>query len=207
MKKVAAFDFDGTLTYRDTLIPFLRTVLGVAGLALALVRSFRALAMYAFGRLSNEVAKQSLIKSALRGRGQTALRSIAKDWMVSISFRQEMLDRLKWHREMGHYCVMVSASPDIYLEEIASWLGFDELICTQLEVDQNGDLTGSFATPNCWGGEKVRRLVASIGPLEQVELYAYGDSAGDFPMLDAANHARLKNRPYVKCNSDSKSDP
>ncbi|NMU89196.1 HAD family hydrolase [Achromobacter ruhlandii] len=192
---VAAFDFDGTLTYRDTLIPFLWQVLGGFRLGLAFLASARELAMYALGRISNEEAKQRLIEAALKGKSRTALQRTAKDWIADIPLRQHMLERLKWHQESGHYCVMVSASPDVYLEEMAKRLGFDALICTQLQVEAEGTLSGRFDTPNCWGKEKVRRLEEQLGPLDLIDLYAYGDSSGDFDMLDAARHAWFKGKP------------
>lgn len=196
MSPVAAFDFDGTLTYKDTLLPYLWRVLGGIGLSRAFARSSRELAMYAVGRLSNEVAKQRLIGSALGGKNRFELQRVAKDWAASVALRQEMLDRLKKHQRAGHYCVIVSASPDVYLEEMALRLGFDGLLCTRLEVDEQNVLTGRFSTPNCWGKEKVRRLEELLGPLDQIELHAYGDSAGDFAMLDIAEYAWLRGKPH-----------
>ena len=46
-------------------------------------------------------------------------------------------------------------------------------------------VTGAFATPNCRGSEKVRRLQAVFG--EEVRLRAaYGDTSGDTEMLAIA---------------------
>lgn len=196
MRIIAAFDFDGTLTYRDTLIPFLWRVLGGFRLGLALLASFRELSMYALGRLSNEEAKRRLIEAALKGKSQQSLFRTVQDWIPDIPMRQRMLERLKWHQDAGHYCVLVSASPDIYLTEAAIRLRFDALICTQLHVDAKGALTGRFNTPNCLGKEKVRRLEERFGPLHRIELYAYGDSSGDYAMLDAARHAWFRGKPW-----------
>lgn len=206
MKTVAAFDFDGTITYRDTLIPFLRRSCGFGGLGLAIARSSRELALFALGRMSNEAAKQRLIGAALAGKDKAVLQGIAKDWIAGIPLRPDVLERLKWHKQAGHHCIMVSASPDVYLEAMASRLGFDALVCTQLEVGQTGLLTGRFATPNCWGSEKVRRLQEQVGPLDQIELHAYGDSAGDYAMLEAADHAWFKGKPHQGRRGTTKAD-
>jgi phosphatidylglycerophosphatase C len=101
---------------------------------------------------------------------------------------------------------MVSASPDIYLPEVARQLGFDALICTEMEVVGEGDagrLTGAMRTPNCHGEQKVVRLrtwaVGRFGAagLEGVTLYAYGDTSGDKPMLRLARHAWYRGQPWT----------
>lgn len=194
-KTVAAFDFDGTLTHRDTLIPFLARAAGMAGLCRALVASSPALARYAFGRMSNEAAKERLIACALQGQKAEPLRAMAVEWAPSIRLREKTLERLRWHQQSGHICVLVSASVDIYIEQAAKQLGFDAVACTRLEINEDGYLTGRFATPNCWGDQKVIRLRDLLGPLEQIELYAYGDSSGDLPMLKAASHAWMNGVP------------
>ena len=185
---IAAFDFDGTLTRRDTFIPFLAHLSWTRLLA-ALLRAAPALAGFALRLRSNEEAKAALCRAALKGRSSTELVRIARAWVRTIPLRPALVERLRWHQQRGHHCVLVSASPDTYLQEVARYLGFDDLICTRMAVDGQGRLTGGFDGPNCWGPEKLRRLAERFGPLGRYELYAYGDSRGDQWMIDAAQHA------------------
>ena len=201
---IAAFDFDGTLTRGDTLMPFLACGLGWPRLLLALLRCSPWLAGYALRLVPNHVAKARLLRATLGGRTLAQVQDWTTNWLAR-DFSGQLQDwtmaRLAWHRQAGHCCVLVSASPDIYLERVASQMGFDALICTGLQVE--GDrLTGSMRTPNCHGEQKVLRLqawlVARFGtePLKAITLYAYGDSAGDKPMLRLARHAWYRGRPW-----------
>ena len=108
--------------------------------------------------------------------------------------------RLAWHKGAGHCCVIVSASPDVYLERVAAQLGFDGLICTELQV-VSGTITGEMQTPNCHGEQKVLRLKSWLAErfgtgLDGVELYAYGDTSGDLPLLRVAEHAWYRGKPW-----------
>jgi phosphatidylglycerophosphatase C len=95
----------------------------------------------------------------------------------------------------------VSASPDIYLQHVARELGFDGLICTEMQV-QDARLTGRLQTPNCHGEQKVLRLKAWLSErfgadvTEAMTLYAYGDTAGDKPMLRLATQAWYRGQPW-----------
>jgi phosphoserine phosphatase len=68
--------------------------------------------------------------------------------------------------------------------------GFTEVIATKLE-ERDGALTGKFASRNCYGEEKVNRLKEFFTDRGQVFITAYGDSNGDKPMLNYANHGVL----------------
>lgn len=190
---IAAFDFDGTLTQRDTFVPFLAHLSWVRLLS-AVVRTSPALAAFALRRCSNEDAKRALCRAALRGRPRAELTHIARAWVHTIPLRPALIERLRWHQRRGDRCVLVSASPDIYLEEVARYLGFDDLICTRMAVDAQGRLTGDFDGHNCWGPEKLRRLTERFGGRDQYELHAYGDSGGDQWLIDAAQHAWYRGR-------------
>lgn len=194
---VAAFDFDGTLTYSDSLLPFLATISGKAGLGRSLLATSPALIRYALGFMTNSAAKERLVGHVLKGKNFSALQQQAVGWSHTIRMQPNALKQLEWHKKSGHYCVLVSASLDIYLQSIADSLGFDALACTQLEQLTDGTLTGKFSGPNCWGDEKLRRLCEITGPLENVDLYAYGDSSGDTAMLKAAKFGWFKGRPFA----------
>ena len=192
---IAAFDFDGTLTKRDTLMPFLARGLGWPRFVLALVKCSPWLVAFALRLAPNHIAKQKLLLTTLKNR------TIAEtdDWTIrwlTHDFPGQLqswtLAQLAWHKSQGHCCVMVSASPDIYLKRVAEQLGFDALLCTEMQV-LGGQLTGLMQTRNCHGEQKVLRLKAwmaeRFGPDSDAEvLYAYGDTSGDKPMLRLAVH-------------------
>jgi HAD superfamily hydrolase (TIGR01490 family) len=119
----------------------------------------------------------------------TALQNIAQQYAEEIYdwMRPEAQSRALWHQTQGHTLAIVSASLDIYLASVANRLGFNELICSRLEI-QNGTVTGKLIGHNCRGAEKVRRLTERFGDLKAFDLYAYGDSDGDKEMLAAAQH-------------------
>lgn len=191
---IAAFNLDGTLTQRATFLPFLAHLSTVRLLA-ALLRTAPTLAAFALRLRSNEATKQSLCRAALRGRPRAELAHIARAWVHTIPLRPALVERLRWHQQRGDHCVLVSASPDIYLQEVARYLGFDDHICTRMAVDARGRLTGHFDGHHCWGPEKLRRLTERYGGQEQYELHAYGDRPGDQWLIDAAHHAWYRGQP------------
>jgi phosphatidylglycerophosphatase C len=187
--EIAAFDLDGTLTRRDCVLPFLAKVGGRARLAAALLRNGSALAAAARDRERRDDVKQGLT-TVLRGRpiaevvaaGERFAALIAERWL-----RVDVLERLAWHREAGHEVVVVTASYAAYAAPLGHRLGASSVVATELEVDDEGVLTGRLAGNNCRGEEKVRRLVARYGDGFALG-WAYGDSHDDLPMLARAQH-------------------
>ncbi len=201
---LAAFDFDGTLTRRDSLLPYLRRGLGWPRFLLALLLSAPWLAGYACGLISNHTAKARLLKASLGGRTELEIAQWSADFVARYLPRQwqeETLARLLQHQQLGHCCVIVSASPGIYLHRVGEVLGMDAVICTELEV-QGGTLTGRMVTPNCHGEEKVLRLQAWLAGRgdrrAQITLHAYGDSRGDVPLLNLADYAWYQGQPWAR---------
>lgn len=194
---IAVLDFDGTLTFGDTLLPFLARV-SLPKLLLGLIVVSPAIgALFLSCGLSKRMAirervKQLLCSTVLRGCRRDDLVVLASKWVPSIRFRPKTLIRLQWHKAQGHKVAIASASPDIYMEEAARHLGIDVLFCTCLETDGTGRLTGRFSTPNCWGPEKLNRLQAYFGSIGDYQLFAYGDSTGDLWLIEAADYAWFK---------------
>lgn len=200
---VAAFDFDGTLTRRDTLLPYLWRGLGWPQFLLVLLLSGPWLTAFALRLMSNHRAKARLLQLSFRGRTEAAIAQWTAAFVhdhLPAQWQPDMLARLRRHQQLGHCCVIVSASPGIYLHKIGRELGMDGVICTEL-VAQDGVLTGRMATPNCHGDEKVRRLqawLAERGFQKPVVLHAYGDSSGDLPLLNLADYAHYQGQPWVR---------
>jgi HAD superfamily phosphoserine phosphatase-like hydrolase len=98
---------------------------------------------------------------------------------------------LAWHKAQGHDVVLVSASPQLYVDVIYRELAADGGLGTRLGVDARGLLTGTYLGKNCRGTEKMRRLnewIESRGYSEAPTIYAYGNSRGDRRMLDGADY-------------------
>ncbi|MGZ4688615.1 MAG: HAD-IB family hydrolase [Acidimicrobiia bacterium] len=196
-RRVAAFDFDGTLSRKDSLGPFLELVCGRAQLYRALARRAPVLAGIAVGIGDRDAQKERLVGSMLAGRSATSVRESGARYARSLiegdALRPEMLDRVAWHRAEGHEIVIVSASLDVYLEPLGPMLGVDHVICTRLGVGSDDRIDGRLEGGNVRGAEKVRRIQAWLGP-EPTELWAYGDSACDRELLAHADHAHRVGR-------------
>ena len=193
---VAAFDFDGTLTTRDTVWPFLRSAAGDPAIWRGLPLAAPALVGWMGGLLGNTTTKEWLYRTYLRGRHVDdvveAGRRFARE-TVPPMIRSEALARLRWHQARGDRCLVVTASPELYVEPWANALGL-ETIGSRLQVDRFGHLTGRHFGPACDGAEKVRRLRAVLG-VDVYDVYAYGDSRGDRELLAMAQHPYYRVMP------------
>lgn len=194
---VAFFDFDGTLTRRDSLLPFLRMVAGTPLFVLRMVLLTPVLAAYAANFLRNDVAKEIVIARFLQGMDMEELRQSGRRFAndrLPLLLRPAGTERLRWHQQQGHACVLVSASVDIYLAPWAHAMGFDDWITSSLATDDVGRFNGRLRGSNCFGEEKVRRIKRWLSGKEVSRCYAYGDSPGDLPMLRMANEGYLLSR-------------
>ena len=187
---VAAFDFDGTLTLRETLLPFLLHTLGPVRVAFDALVLSPALAGYALGLIRNDIAKEKVFIRCLSGMRMMELQMHGEQFATRVLpglLRDEAMRRFAWHRQQGHRCVAISASLEIYVRPWAMAAGFDDVLATRIEADTDGRVTGRLAGANCYGMEKVRRLEALLGSRDGYTLYAYGDSRGDRELLDTAD--------------------
>lgn len=199
---VAAFDFDGTLTWRDTLGPFLRRLLGTPGYLWLLFACSPWLVAYVLRLTSNDRAKARLLQVALAGRSVAEVARCARAFVqqeLPAQWRPWALQRLVAHQRQGHRCVLVSASTSPYMHLVGESLGVDAVLCTEMEV-LDGRYSGRMATPNCHSEEKVRRLQAWLAQQfgdARPELHAYGDTSGDKPMLRLAQQAWYREQPWA----------
>jgi len=190
-RQVAAFDFDGTLSRKDSLGPFLELVCGRAQLYRAMAVRAPVLAGIAVGIGDRDAEKERLVGRLLAGRPAPSIREAGERYARSLTegdaLRPDMLERLAWHRAEGHEIVIVSASLDVYLDPLAPQLGVDRVFCTRLGIGPDDRVNGRLEGGNVRGAEKVRRIRTWLDG-DAAELWVYGDSAGDRELLAEADH-------------------
>lgn len=201
---VAAFDFDGTFTYVDTLIPFIIFSKGFFPTLKGLFILRKMCWAYLRKKITNQEIKEALMTFFFHGEPFQRLeeQGIAfAEKIIPKLCKKSCIERLQWHLSKGHRCVVVSATFQFYFGTWAKKMGFQDILCSQLEVTSEGNLTGALKGKNCYGSEKSRRLQELLGPRDQYVLYAYGDSQGDKELLEMADY------PYYrtfKSTSDTK---
>lgn len=186
-RPVVAFDFDGTLTVRDSFTAFLRWRAGRRGWAAGLAGMTPDLARYVRDRDRGRL-KAASVRRFLAGVPKRELETQAQTFADHVWARFMRPDALEtwadWGRR-GALRVIVTASPDLTVAPFARRLDAELLLGTQLAFDGHDRVVGAFATPNCRGEEKVRRLRAVLG--DDLSLAAaYGDTSGDREMLQIA---------------------
>jgi phosphatidylglycerophosphatase C len=195
---VAAFDFDGTLTYGDTLLPFLLYTTGTMKALGKFIPQLPSLLAYACGIISRQHAKEGVLTRFFAGKPIAEIRKLGQEFAagpLKKLVRPESDARLRWHQQQGHRCILISASLDVYLEAWGKLMGFREVISSRMEASLQGTATGRLLGLNCWGAEKIRRLNEVLGPRDGYFLYAYGDSQGDLELMAIADRAYYKKMP------------
>lgn len=193
---LAVFDLDGTLTLRDTFIPYVlghlkRNPHRLAGTPFVAW----SVAKFSCGLMNNEQLKQAFITHFLSGCLLSELDSWTDQFVARLlrdGCRQSGLETLHGHRQAGDVLVLLSASPDFYVREIGHRLGFDRVICT--ETSRTADALGDkLLTRNRSGAEKVRCLESLRVEYPGHEIVAYADRLSDVEMLRVADVGVLIN--------------
>lgn len=185
---LVAFDFDGTLTVKDSFQAFLQWRAGPIRYGFGLVRLLPAAIRYLFDHDRGRI-KAAAVREYLRGVTRAQLENDAKVFAEKFAqtlFRPDALATWRRWRNKGARPVIVTASPELIVAPFARGLGADTLIGSELCFDDQDRITGELRGANCRGPEKVRRLREAFG--EDCHLVAaYGDTEGDREMLEMAD--------------------
>ena len=190
---LALLDFDGTITTKDSLAGFIQYAVGNPFYYMGLFILSPMLLAYTLKLIPNYVAKERLMSHFFKGWDEIRFQKFAAQYSINHIdkiIRPKALEKIKWHQEQGHKVVVVSASMECWLKKWCEKYSID-LIATRLEI-QDGKLTGKFATKNCYGVEKVKRIKDTYDLGQYNYIYAYGDSRGDKEMLSIANESYYK---------------
>ncbi len=190
---LALFDFDGTITTKDSLVDFIQYAIGKQGYYMGLIKLSPMLLTYTLKIIPNYRAKEKLISHFFRGWDAERFQAMADRYsleQIDKMTRPEAIEKIRWHQSEGHKIVLVSASMECWLKV---WCGKNDidLISTQLEV-REGRLSGKFSSRNCYGEEKARRVKEAYNLDDYSHIYAYGDSRGDRELLSLADESFYK---------------
>jgi HAD superfamily hydrolase (TIGR01490 family) len=100
--------------------------------------------------------------------------------------RHDVVQTLQQCQTQGHQVYVISASIEEWVRPWCEQHGVTDVLATRVEVN-DGLLTGRFSTPNCYGQEKVNRLLAVEPEIQSYLLHAYGDSRGDRELMSLAD--------------------
>lgn len=134
---------------------------------------------------------KSRILEAIAGVPVSTFTDLADDILPKLmaDVRREARGLIDLHTDAGRDTYIVSASPIEIVAKFAEAMEMTGGLGTVAEID-NGIYTGRLAQPFCYGEGKADAInrVATDKGYDLEASYAYTDSAGDLPMLEAVGH-------------------
>jgi phosphatidylglycerophosphatase C len=192
--RIAFFDFDGTITTRDSFIDFLLYASGYLNFITGMLILSPVLLAFKGKLIPNWRAKEMVLSYFFKSWDFQAFQTLASKYArerLPRIIRPDSLRRIDWHKAQGDRVVVVTAAIDCWVKDWCAAQGLD-LLATRLEV-VNGRLTGKLAGKNCFGPEKVRRIKEAYNLEEFSQICSYGNGPGDREMLALADCATLVN--------------
>lgn len=191
MKKqvLAVFDFDGTLTTKDSINDFIIYSYGLVPFIIGTAIISISIISYLLRIITNTELKEAVYAYFFKGMSLNEFEQKSQTYAVnrlSLIIRPDALDRLKWHKKQNHRIIIVTASPSNWIRIWGKKNSLvDDIIASIPEV-VNKKLTGRMKI-NCFGKEKVSCFLKKYPDRKSYYLYVYGDSYGDKPLLHIAD--------------------
>lgn len=199
MASLALFDFDGTITTRETMPGFMYAAVPPRRQAWGRLVLAPWVAGYKLGFVSGVTIRALVVQVGfarvplhrVRNEGETFAAQV-----LPALLRPEAMARIRWHRDCGDTVVVVSGGIDAYLAPWCQTHGL-ELVCSTLE-HRHGRLTGRYLGAQCVGEEKPRRVRARYDLACYERIYAYGDTHEDLPLLGLAHHRFYRGKEWLE---------
>jgi phosphatidylglycerophosphatase C len=192
-KEIAFFDFDGTITTKDSFLEFIKFCKGTKSFYWGFLLHLHWLVAFKVKLVPNQVAKEKVLKHFFGGTSADEFDRLCQEFTdraVPKLIRPKALEEIKNFQEAGTPVVIVSASPENWIRKWADLLRV-ELIASRLEV-KDGKITGKIIGKNCRGPEKVKRILEKYQVKDYEVIHAYGDTSGDSEML------KMATKPYFR---------
>lgn len=192
MKKLYCFDFDGTLTYKDTMFMYLKFY-DSTRFRLQFLKHIPLFVLLKLKLADTEKVKKSFIGSILKGQTQEKIEKKSRQFFEHYYpkiVRENALDFIQNMDRNNTQSLLVTASLDIWTKPFAEAFKM-QLVSTRAEF-RNGVFTGNFVGKNCNGNEKLVRIQQEISNHKYDKIIAFGDTSGDKPMLKWANEGHYQ---------------
>lgn len=192
-RRIAFFDFDGTITTKDTLLEMIRYSFGPGKFMLGFLLNSPFIVAYMLGLIGNHVAKQQVLRFFFGKLSTEKFNALCREYAeeaIPLVLRGKAMKEIEKLRSIGASVIVVSASPENWLQPWCDAHGL-QLLATRMQVS-NGRITGKIEGLNCHGEEKVRRIRESFDLAQFDQVYCYGDTNGDKPMLELATVSFFK---------------
>lgn len=192
-RRIAFFDFDGTITSKDTMLEMIRYTFGPGKFMFGFMLNSPFIVLYKLGLISNHAAKQRVLRFFFGRLAAEKFNELCKEYAeeaIPLVLRGKALKEIMQLKSQGASVVIVSASPENWLAPWCEANGL-KLIATRMQV-QEGRITGKIEGLNCHGEEKVRRIRESFDLSKYDQIFCYGDTNGDKPMLELATVSFFK---------------
>ncbi|MDD3877688.1 MAG: HAD-IB family hydrolase [Bacteroidales bacterium] len=179
-KGTAVFDFDGTITSKDTFLEFIKFSYGRFSLYKCMFFHLPFTLLYFMKLYPNYKLKELYFSFFFKGKPYIDIKKkgdlFGENLLPSLIF-SSVSDVLNWHKERGHDIYILSASSDIWLGRWCEMNGC-KFIGTEFE-SKDGLFTGKISGNNCYGKEKAERIKPILTENQYAISYGYGDSTSD----------------------------
>ncbi len=192
-KQIAFFDFDGTITTKDTLLEFIKFCKGKRAFYTGFLMNAPYLLAFKAKIISNQKAKERILDYFFRDTTSAQFTAYCKDFALRVLpglIREKAKEEIKTLQSKGFEVIVVTASAEDWVRPWTEEMQIG-LIGTKLQLVKD-KLTGKIQDINCHGDEKVKRIKAQYKLEDYEVIYAYGDTSGDHAMLKIAHQAHYK---------------
>ncbi|MCD4744843.1 MAG: HAD-IB family hydrolase [Bacteroidales bacterium] len=192
--KLAVFDFDGTITKRDTFLDFILFATGKSKFSFGVFILSPVIIAYFLNLITNKKLKEIFLSYFFKKWSKEEFLHIAdiySEKRLPDLIKNEAMKRINWHKWRKHDVIIITASIKNWIVE---WCNFHDIRLIANELEFNGNfITGKLSTTNCYGIEKVKRLTEQIDLTKYKYIFAYGDGRGDKELLEFADEKYFRN--------------
>ena len=184
------FDFDGTITTKDTFALFLRYYAGFWTWLKNILTLLPVFISYKLGRIDRHAVKIAVIRKFFANQKKSDIENRAQAFAKNVIpglIRPKAMQCFQEKMAQADRVYICSASITPYLHYWADSLDFPRKNVLAVELTENlGIVNGEIKGYNVWGENKIQRIKDAFSSDNVRIAEAYGDSEGDRELLNAA---------------------